>query len=126
MNCCSFIYVIIGVIALYHYFVITNVLLLKPAWKVLHLHAVLHFDVANASSSQADEVSAAVQGFSDVAGQSADVCAFAADDANGGLHRLRIEVLKFYLINDEHLGLEFYLPTLSGKVIRALPIYLAG
>ena len=73
------------------YGILDYVLLVEPCREVLHLHAVLHTDVADAGPSQADEVGSALERYADVACQGTDVCPLAADDTDGGLHRLLIE-----------------------------------
>ena len=98
----------------------------EPFGKVLNLHAILHSNVSHTSAAQSYEVSATVQSFPYVASQSPDVCPFAANDANRGLHLLGIEVLQLNLVDNQDLGLELHLPTLSGKIVRAFAVYLAG
>ena len=68
---------------------------------------------------------AAVQSLTDVAGQGSDVRPLAADDTNRGLHRLGVETLELYLVNDQHLRLELHLFSLAGEVVGTVSVHLA-
>ncbi len=76
--------------------------------------------IAYASASQGTQVSSRTEGCTDVASKRADICAFAAHDADF-YFRWR-ERQKLNLVDYKDFGLQLHLATLAGEVVGALAV----
>lgn len=85
---------------------------------------IINRDVADAGAAQGRQVCARAESLADIAGECADICAFAAhySDFNFGL-RVFEQVDAVY---DEHLGLKLDIHARARHGIGTLTLYLAG
>ena len=86
--------------------------------------AVLYPHIADTGAAQCREMAAAAESRSDVAGESTDICAFAAHNPDGNALLRVFE--KLYLVYYENLRFKLHFLAEPGKLIGTYPFYLAG
>lgn len=83
-------------------------------------------DVAYPRATQANEMSSTTEGLADVACQSPDICALAADYAQLQAHLFGVEGNDVNAVNDKDFGLKLNVLSLTCHLISAAAVNLAG
>ena len=87
--------------------------------------AIRHAVVAHLCAPQGCEVCAALEGLSDVAGQSADIGAFRADDAQGEAHGLAVPFDHLHFVNAQGLGAQCHVLAAASQIVGPFAFHLA-
>ena len=77
----------------------------EPILEIFYLHAIFHLDIANTCSAKGNEVRSAIQGYTDIASQSSDVCTLTAYYTQFEFHFFLVKRENFYFIDDENFWL---------------------
>ena len=111
--------------SIYYLFLILQ-LLFEPLGEIVEREAVVEVDVAHTGAAEGRQMGSAAKGLADVAGQGTDIGALATDDADGELHRLRVETDELDVVDMDVLGSQFDITTLTGELIGSVASHHTG